>query len=68
MDGQIHHLPNFVAMSQTIADIAVYQFSRWRPSAIFNFCMRFDYQKGYLVVLIVVQNLVGIGAAVSIIC
>jgi len=55
--------------SNCCSDIAVYGFLKWRPSTILGLfrCVQTTH-KEYLVVLIVLQNLAGIGAVVSVMC
>ena len=65
-------MPNFVLIGQTIldfGDMAVFDFSRWWPSAIFDlFYVCLPTHEEYLLVFVTVQNLFGLGAIVSIIC
>jgi len=69
--SELHHMPNCVAISRTVAEILRFIdffFSKWRPSAILDLWDAFWDNTEHLAVFIIVQNLVGIDAAVSILC
>jgi len=54
--------------SKYLWNIAIYPFSRWRPSAVLDlWCKFWNKPKEYLVVFITVPNLVGIASVVLII-
>ena len=61
-------MPNFAAISQTVAEIwLLFQYDAVRNLG-FVVLVCFTTHEDHLVVFIVVQNLVGIGAPLSIIC
>ena len=68
----MHHRAKFREdLSNRSGDIADFRFSRWRPSAIldlFYTCWDHPRREEYLVVFVSVQNLVVIGAVISIVC
>jgi len=63
-------VPNFAKIGRIFPEIwPIFDFSRWRPSAFFDLFTRVGTtHKEYLVVFVIVQNMVVIGAVISIVC